>query len=144
MEELRNLHQNAYDYANAVGPHKWSHVHCPDRRYKVMITNAAECINSCLKFTRQLPMLTLSEFIRNMLQCWFDDCHRDAQSMRHQLTDVSHIVILKRVKKCDYMTINQVDWNIFSMKRSRKQWTVDLVRKTYSCNKFQMDHFPCS
>ncbi|KAK2652891.1 hypothetical protein Ddye_012747 [Dipteronia dyeriana] len=66
--ELRNLHQNAYDYVIDVGPHKWSRVHCPERRYRVMTTNAAECINSCLKFTRQLPMLTLAEIIRNILQ----------------------------------------------------------------------------
>ncbi|KAK2662484.1 hypothetical protein Ddye_001058 [Dipteronia dyeriana] len=68
MEELRNLHHNAYDYVIDIGPHKWSRVHCPERRYRVMKTNIAECINSCLKFTRQLPMLTLAEFIRNTLQ----------------------------------------------------------------------------
>ncbi|KAK2652864.1 hypothetical protein Ddye_012720 [Dipteronia dyeriana] len=28
MEELRNLHQNAYDYVIDAGPHKWSRVHC--------------------------------------------------------------------------------------------------------------------
>ncbi|KAK2638808.1 hypothetical protein Ddye_026603 [Dipteronia dyeriana] len=32
MEELRNLHQNVYDCANDAGPHKWSSVHCLDRR----------------------------------------------------------------------------------------------------------------
>ncbi|KAK2661228.1 hypothetical protein Ddye_007761 [Dipteronia dyeriana] len=36
MEELSNLHQNAYDYVIDIGPHKWSCVHCPRRRYKVM------------------------------------------------------------------------------------------------------------
>ncbi|KAK2652222.1 hypothetical protein Ddye_012078 [Dipteronia dyeriana] len=67
MEELLNLHLNAYDYVIDAGPHKWSRVHYPNRRYKVMTTNAAECINSYLKIARQLPMLTLEEFIRNML-----------------------------------------------------------------------------
>ncbi|KAK2658623.1 hypothetical protein Ddye_005156 [Dipteronia dyeriana] len=42
MEELRNLHPNAYDYVIDVGPYKWSYVHCPNRRYKVITTNAAE------------------------------------------------------------------------------------------------------
>ncbi|KAK2642576.1 hypothetical protein Ddye_024339 [Dipteronia dyeriana] len=83
MEELRNLHLNAYDYVIDAGPHKWSRVHYPDRRYKVMTINAAECINLYLKFAGQLPMLTLAEFIRNMLQRWFHDHHRAAQSMRH-------------------------------------------------------------
>ncbi|KAK3182722.1 hypothetical protein Dsin_030008 [Dipteronia sinensis] len=42
------------------------------------------------------------------------------------------------------MTVNPVDWNIFSVKWFGKQWTVDLARKTCTCNKFQMDHYPCS
>ncbi|KAK2661775.1 hypothetical protein Ddye_000349 [Dipteronia dyeriana] len=83
MEELRNLHQNAYDYVIDIGPYKWSRVHCTERRYRVMTTNVAECINSFLKFARQLPMLTLAEFIRNMLQRWFHDRYKAAQSMRH-------------------------------------------------------------
>ncbi|KAK2653580.1 hypothetical protein Ddye_013436 [Dipteronia dyeriana] len=109
-----------------------------------MTTNVAQCINSCLKFARQLPMLTLAKFIRNMFKRWFHDSHRATQSMRHQLTDATHLVILKRVDKCSYMIVNPVDWNIFSVKRSIKQWTVDLARKTCTCNKFQMDMFSYS
>ncbi|KAK2638470.1 hypothetical protein Ddye_026265 [Dipteronia dyeriana] len=102
MEELRNLHQNAYDYVIDAAPHKWSRVHCPERRYRVMITNAAECINSCLKFARQLPMLTLAEFIRNMLQRWFHDVYRAAQTMHYHLTDAAHFVLLKLMEKCGF------------------------------------------
>ncbi|KAK2637525.1 hypothetical protein Ddye_032317 [Dipteronia dyeriana] len=83
------------------------------------------------------------EFIRNMLQMWFHDRYRVAQSVHHQLTDATHLVILKRVDKCGYMTVNPVDWNIFSVKQSGKQWIVDLARKTCTCKKFQMDMFPC-
>ncbi|KAK2652626.1 hypothetical protein Ddye_012482 [Dipteronia dyeriana] len=141
MEELRNLHQNAYDYVIDAGPYKWSRVHCPERRYRVMTTNVVECINSCLKFACQLPMLTLAEFIKNMLQRWFHDRYRAAQTMRHQLTDATHLVLLKRVEKCGFFTVNPVDLNIFSVKRSGKQWTVDLARKTCTCNKFQNGSF---
>ncbi|KAK2652662.1 hypothetical protein Ddye_012518 [Dipteronia dyeriana] len=112
MEELRNLHKNAYDYVIDASPHKWSCVHCPERR--------------------------------NMLQRWLHDRYRAAQFIRQQLNDATHLVILKRVEKCGFMTVNLVDWNVFSVKRSEKQWTVDLAHKTCTCNKFQMDHFPYS
>ncbi|KAK2637523.1 hypothetical protein Ddye_032315 [Dipteronia dyeriana] len=105
-----------------------------------------------LKYNRHM------EELRNLYQNAFDyvkdiDPHkwsyvhspeRRYRSMHHQLTDAAHLVILKRVEKCGYMTINPVDWNIFSIKRSGKQWIVDLARKTCTCNKFQMDMFPCS
>ncbi|KAK0573096.1 hypothetical protein LWI29_002930 [Acer saccharum] len=32
MEKLYKLHKGAYDYAINAGPHKWSRVHCPQRR----------------------------------------------------------------------------------------------------------------
>ncbi|KAK2638307.1 hypothetical protein Ddye_026102 [Dipteronia dyeriana] len=32
MEELQNLHPNAYDYVIDADPHKWSRVHYPGRR----------------------------------------------------------------------------------------------------------------
>ncbi|KAK2642678.1 hypothetical protein Ddye_024441 [Dipteronia dyeriana] len=76
MEELHNLHPNAYEYVIDTGPHKWFRVHCPDRRA--------------------------------------------AQSMLHQLTDAAHLVILKHVEKCNFMTVNPVDWNILSVKQARK------------------------
>ncbi|KAK0574649.1 hypothetical protein LWI29_026713 [Acer saccharum] len=144
MEELHKLHKAAFDYAIAAGPHKWSRVHCPQRRYRPMTTNVVECINSCLKFARQLPLMTPAEFIKNMLQKWFHDRHATARSMHHRLTNAAHLMILKRVEKCSYMTVNPVDWNIFSIKHKGKQWMVNLARKTCTCNKFQMDFFPCS
>ncbi|KAK3193088.1 hypothetical protein Dsin_024398 [Dipteronia sinensis] len=50
--ELRNLYKNAFDYVEAASLHKWSRVHYPQRRYRVMTTKVAECINSFLKFAR--------------------------------------------------------------------------------------------
>ncbi|KAK3193818.1 hypothetical protein Dsin_025128 [Dipteronia sinensis] len=89
MEELSNLHQNAYDYVINARPEKWSRVHCPQQRYRLMTTNTAECLNSCLRFAWKLPMLTLAEFIRDMLQHWYYDRYQAAQSIRHQLTDTA-------------------------------------------------------
>ncbi|KAK2645146.1 hypothetical protein Ddye_020341 [Dipteronia dyeriana] len=48
------------------------------------------------------------------------------------------------MKKFGFMTVNPIDWNIFSVKRSGKKWIVDLARKTCTYNKFQMDQLPCS
>ncbi|KAK2659133.1 hypothetical protein Ddye_005666 [Dipteronia dyeriana] len=79
-----------------------------------------------------------------MLQRWFHDRYRAVQTMSYQLTDATHLVLIKRVEKCCFMIVNPIDWNIFSVKRSGKHWTVDLARKICTCNKFQMDHFPCS
>ncbi|KAK2645488.1 hypothetical protein Ddye_020683 [Dipteronia dyeriana] len=109
-----------------------------------MTTNVAECIISCLQFARQLPILTLAEFIRNMLQRWFHDRHHAVQSMRHQLTDATHLMILKRVDKCGYITVNPADWNIFSVKRSDDlHVTTDLATRLTPKGLFRLWNF-CS
>ncbi|KAK3225081.1 hypothetical protein Dsin_004943 [Dipteronia sinensis] len=105
MGELRNLHKNAFDYVEAVSPHKWSCVHCPQRRFR---SSLGICYSAIFTI--------------------------DIELHSHQLTDSSHLVMLQRVEKCGYMTVNPVDWNIFSVKRSGKQCTVDLARKTCTCN----------
>ena len=50
-------------------------------------------------------MLTLAEFIRDMLQRWYYDRHQAALTMRHQLIDVAQLVISKRIQKCSFMTV---------------------------------------
>ena len=89
-------------------------------------------------------MMTLAEFIRDMLQCWYYDRHRVALAMCHQLTDAAQLVILKRIQKCSFMTVSHVDWNTFLVKLKGEQWTVNLLQKTCTYNKFQMDYLPCS
>ena len=144
MGELRNLHQNKYNYVINAGPEKWSNVHCPQRRYRLLTTNVAECLNLCMRFARKLPMLTLDEFIRDMLQRWYYDRHQAALSMRYQLTNAAQLMISKCIQKCSFMIVSHVDWNTFLVKLKGDQWTVNLLQKTCTCNKFQMDYLPCS
>ncbi|KAI9160479.1 hypothetical protein LWI28_008484 [Acer negundo] len=56
MEELRKLHKAAFDYAIAAGPHKWSRVHYPQRRYRAMTTNVADCIKLMPKIRTETPI----------------------------------------------------------------------------------------
>ncbi|KAK3194153.1 hypothetical protein Dsin_025463 [Dipteronia sinensis] len=134
MEELKKLHKNAYEYVLEIGPHKWSRVYCPRRRFSMMTTNVAECLNSCLRFARKLLVMTLAEFIRNMLQKWFYNRHQAAVNMRSQLIDAAHAEILERIAEC----------NIFLVKLRGDQWTVNLLEKICTCKVFDLDHLPCA
>ena len=144
MEELKKLHKNAYEYVLEIGPQKWSRVYCPQRRFSMMTSNVAECLNSCLRFARKLPVMTLGEFIRNMLQKWFYNRHQNALNMRSQLTDAAHEEIAERIAECNHMTATHVDWNIFLVKLRGDQWTVNLLEKTCTCKVFDLDQLPCA
>ncbi|KAK3212393.1 hypothetical protein Dsin_017099 [Dipteronia sinensis] len=82
-----------------------------------------------LEIYTETANLDLAEFIRDMLQRWYYDRHRSAQSMSRQLTDAAQLKILKCIEKCIYMSISHVDWNIFLVKLKGDQWTVNLLQK---------------
>ncbi|KAK2651841.1 hypothetical protein Ddye_011697 [Dipteronia dyeriana] len=54
MEELRNLHQNAFNYVNDAGPHKWSRVHCLDRRERNL-----DFTSLCLEYYKRHTLINV-------------------------------------------------------------------------------------
>ncbi|KAK0604695.1 hypothetical protein LWI29_018367 [Acer saccharum] len=79
MQEFSLVNRRSYEYLMRVGPRRWSHAYCPNRRYRGMTSNIVKCMNKCLRYARQLPITTLVEYIRDMMQKWFPEC-RDATS----------------------------------------------------------------
>ncbi|EOY08806.1 Uncharacterized protein TCM_024013 [Theobroma cacao] len=57
-----------------IGLEKWVHACSPTRRYQLMTSNIVECVNSCLKHTRQMLITVLTKFIKDMFQRLFHDC----------------------------------------------------------------------
>ncbi|KAK3225250.1 hypothetical protein Dsin_005112 [Dipteronia sinensis] len=82
MSELMQVHQKAYDDLMTIGPSRWSHAYSHVRRYFMITSNIAECINSCLQHARQFPITVLIEYIRDMMQKWFHDQRTFADSLR--------------------------------------------------------------
>ncbi|KAK2634209.1 hypothetical protein Ddye_029001 [Dipteronia dyeriana] len=54
MEKLHNLYKNAFDYINVTGPHKWSHIHCPERRYMGANLDLASL---CADYYKRQPLI---------------------------------------------------------------------------------------
>ncbi|KAK2646678.1 hypothetical protein Ddye_021873 [Dipteronia dyeriana] len=79
MRELSRVNMRAYEYMMRVDPHRWSRAYCPVRRYGGMTSNIVECMNNCLRYAHQLPITTLVEYVRDMMQKWFHE-RRDAAS----------------------------------------------------------------
>ncbi|KAK2646062.1 hypothetical protein Ddye_021257 [Dipteronia dyeriana] len=106
----------AYEYLMRVGPHRWSRAYCPVRRYGGMIYNIVECMNNCLWYARQLPITTLVEYVRDMMQKWFHE-RRDAAS--RNTTQLSRWATEKLTKKNETShkyTVRPIDHVHFNVK----------------------------
>ncbi|KAK0576211.1 hypothetical protein LWI29_013739 [Acer saccharum] len=70
MLEMIKVNKVAFEDLMNVGPERWSRAYSPVPRYCLM-SSIAESMNSCLVHARQMPITTMVEYIREMIQKWF-------------------------------------------------------------------------
>ncbi|KAK2662153.1 hypothetical protein Ddye_000727 [Dipteronia dyeriana] len=68
LTDISNIHRRAFDYLIDVGVERWSLAYCLEKRYGFMTTNITEAINFTAKEARKLPITTLVEFLRDLMQ----------------------------------------------------------------------------
>ncbi|KAK2648100.1 hypothetical protein Ddye_015589 [Dipteronia dyeriana] len=90
MTEMKSIHSKVYDELVEVGIQKCSSVHFPRKRYHMMIANIAESMNSCLLAIRKLPITSIAELVRDLLQRWFHDRRYNAKEKPTFLTKDQH------------------------------------------------------
>ncbi|KAK3189287.1 hypothetical protein Dsin_028848 [Dipteronia sinensis] len=73
MKVIETAHRRTFDKLMSISLERWSRCHCIRRRYNMMTTNIAEAMNNCIKKARMLPITSAMEFLRGMLQKWFND-----------------------------------------------------------------------
>ncbi|XP_050941573.1 uncharacterized protein LOC127149747 [Cucumis melo] len=55
----------------SIGFAKWSRAYSPRKRYNVMTTNISESLNSAMLKAMELPICSMLDILRMMLQRWF-------------------------------------------------------------------------
>ncbi|KAK2655793.1 hypothetical protein Ddye_008845 [Dipteronia dyeriana] len=78
MDEIKKIHQGTYDTLMSIRPERWSRSQCPGRRYQTMTTNITEVLNNCIQKARRLRITAVMEFLRDMVQRWFNDRREQA------------------------------------------------------------------
>ena len=73
----------------SIGFAKWSRVYSPCRRYNVITTNISESLNSTMLKSRELPICSMLEVLRMMLQRWFFERRNDID---YQVTDFTKTI----------------------------------------------------
>ena len=143
MLEMMKVNSVAYEELMNVGPERWSRAYSPVPRYRLMTSSIAESMNSCLVHARQMPITTMVEYIREMIQKWFYKRRTKAEKTRTQLTPQATALIKARNYDSEKYTVCPIDLVNFNVKDGNKDGLVNLSEKTCSCMKFQVDKLPC-
>ncbi|KAK3198484.1 hypothetical protein Dsin_021899 [Dipteronia sinensis] len=144
MSELIRVHPNAYNDLMTIGTVRWSRAYSPVRRYFMMTSNIAECINSCLRHARQFPVTVLIKYIRDMMQKWFHDRRTFTDSLHTQLTPWAIKYLTEHNEESTFYTVCPIDWNEFEVKDVAKGRLVNLLDMTCKCREFEIDLLPCA
>lgn len=138
--------EGAYKKLMKVGIRRWARSQCPVRRFSFMTSNAAESFNGRLLWARWLPICSLIEVIRNVIEKWFAERRSLAYARDHQLIEEADTKVSLSVKKGLHFEVRaSTTKNVFKVEdKEDRTYVVDLDHKTCECREFQLDLIPCS
>ncbi|KAM3245917.1 hypothetical protein P3L10_007684 [Capsicum annuum] len=131
-------------YLKNVGFEKWSRVHAPINRGRMMTSNIAECINSRLVEARELPILDFLEQVKILFDVW-NRKNRDRSSFfsKNSLGGrFQQILQLNEAKSSRMMTRESTNY-IYGVYEEGRKYIVRLDIRTYNCGRFQLDEISC-
>ena len=85
MRKLDKIDKNIRLYLLKIGYDKWTRVHFKNKKYSMLTSNIAKSMNATNKVAKDLPVATLVECLRCLVQKWHWKHKQDTTFIRAQL-----------------------------------------------------------
>ncbi|XP_024027683.1 uncharacterized protein LOC21396860 [Morus notabilis] len=144
MSKLDKAHGGIRKYLEGVGLQKWARAFSPKSRYGVMTLNIAESMNIHDENVRDMPVATLMEWLRSMLQDWFCIRRQNAEVASTKLAEEAENEVRKNFEESSKLTTKPTNDDIFEVYNKNKSWVVNMKQKTCTCGRLEHDQLPCS
>ncbi|XP_038896605.1 uncharacterized protein LOC120084863 [Benincasa hispida] len=144
MRSIESISPNIRSYLINVGLKKWSRAYSQRRRYEMMTTNPSECVNFVLKENRNLPVASLLDAIRCLLQKWFHDRRKASLSMTTILTPWAENILHNQHEQSRSFMIHPIEIVEYSVMDGDKQFLVKLNFESCSLQVWDFEEIPCS
>ena len=89
-----------------IGFAKWSRAYSPRRRYNVMTTNISESLNSAMLKAKELPICSMLEVLRMMLQIWFFERRNEVDYQVTNFTKTIEGTLRDRIERSRSMKVS--------------------------------------
>ncbi|XP_016651065.1 PREDICTED: uncharacterized protein LOC107881569 [Prunus mume] len=133
MVQIYNVDPHLGNYLHAAGYEKWAHAYFNGKRYNLMTTNIAECLNPIIRDARKLPITNFMEYLRmNILQNWFHKRQTEATKMDSHLTEWADKLV------------SPIEAYLFHVYDGSCVEVVNLEWKCCTCREFDLDQLPCA
>ncbi|XP_062089445.1 uncharacterized protein LOC133795978 [Humulus lupulus] len=144
MRELDKIDKRLGPYLQQIGYHKWARIQSPTNRYSNMTSNTAESLNSAIVAVRELPICTMLECLRALVQRWSWTNRNIANATSTKLTDKHEVILNDNYIYSLKLTVHPTNHIVYEVHDDGKKSIVDLNSRTCTCNRFQMDQLPCA
>ena len=145
MDSMQRTSPAAYNKLMfEVGPEKWARSMCPVRRYSCLTSNAAETFNGRLLWARRLPICSMLESIRMVMEKWFGDRRAAAQRSNDYLTEEAHRKLADALQRSISYEATIISEGRYRVQTNERTLVVNLETHRCECGAFQLDEMPCS
>ncbi|KAK1381903.1 SWIM-type domain-containing protein [Heracleum sosnowskyi] len=144
MKELDKVDRRVQLFLQEVGYEKWAKVYSLNNRYSNMTSNVAESLNSVTMSIRELPICTMLESLRALVQKWSYSNRNTANATSTRLTTKFEEILKKNYLYYVDLTVHPTNHILFEVHNGERKNVVDLSKRSCTCNRFQMDQIPCA
>ncbi|KAK2450797.1 hypothetical protein QL285_009897 [Trifolium repens] len=145
MEELKKIDKQAWEWLVKVPTKYWcKHAFGFYSKCDVLMNNFSESFNATILVARDKPILTLCEWIRNYLMNRMMTCVTKLERWEHRMMPMKRLE--KEIVMADTLhpTLSSAGeiWQV-SHQYKGQQFIVDTLKKTCSCNFWELVGIPC-
>ncbi|XP_062080296.1 uncharacterized protein LOC133785050 [Humulus lupulus] len=109
-----------------------------------MTSNIDESLNVATVASREVPVTTLLECLRGLLQDWTYTNRKLAQKTMTRLTLVAEQALTNNFVYSLRLIVKPANEYLFEVFKEDKSWIINLKERIRTCNRFQKDEMSCS
>ncbi|XP_019242596.1 PREDICTED: uncharacterized protein LOC109222731 [Nicotiana attenuata] len=144
MQDMDSVDKRVRGYLFQVGYEKWSIVHSTINRSMVMTSNIAESLNARNREARELPIMSLLDYMMNLVMEWNNTNRMTAMSTFIGVGKKYHEVLKENSYLSQKMTVRpSTDYVYVVMDAEQRRNIVCMQKRECSCKQFQVDEIPC-
>lgn len=118
--------EGAHKRLSSIGVERWSGSQCPARRFSFMTSNSAESLIARFLWARRLPICSLLEVYRTVIEKWFDERRAAAKSRNHVLTEEAMKKLSKAIEHGRHLTVHGTTTHLYKVEEENMSFLVDL------------------
>ncbi|KAG8364885.1 hypothetical protein BUALT_Bualt18G0045100 [Buddleja alternifolia] len=148
MEEMKALNTEAFEWFNDKPPQEWCKAHFnTNLKCDMLLNNVCETFNGNILCARELPILSMLEWIMEYLMKRLQENRdRAKHKWKGEICPRIKKIISKRVEKmgsCMPIKSDDMHYLVRCMDDEAQQYSVDLENKTRGCRKWDLSGIPC-